>query len=155
MITVYGYYQPYFLAHPCFTVVATNRVGNDCMGAVTLVSFFLVIFEHENAANRKAGFVYIIMAHIWFRISCRCLFHYVCLCRYFYIQVLMISGILAHKIPGIYKNIVFFGNCRLWNKARYLPLHLWLPHKTSRCPKQCLDSYVRRHDQDGYLWLLP
>ena len=26
----------------------------------------------------KAGFVYIIMAHVGFRISCRCLFHYVC-----------------------------------------------------------------------------
>ena len=31
---------------------------------MTLVSFFLVIFEHENPTTRKAGLVYIVMAHI-------------------------------------------------------------------------------------------
>ena len=68
-------------------------------------------------------------------------------------SVLMISGILAHRYLGYTKILYFFGNCRLWNKGRYLPPSSLASLGASRCPKQCLDGYVRRHDQDGYLWL--
>src|SRR3990172_1460253 len=69
-----GFTYNLFLLSMLLVVTANNAlVFMIVWELMTLISFFLVIFEHENPSNRKAGFVYIVMSHV-------------CACRYFYIQ---------------------------------------------------------------------
>jgi hydrogenase-4 component B len=71
-----GFTYNLFLLSMLLVVTANNAlVFMIVWEFMTLISFFLVIFEHEKAANRKAGFVYLVMAH---RHS---FFHYACLCK--------------------------------------------------------------------------
>ena len=68
-------------------------------------------------------------------------------------SVLMISGILAHRYLGYTKILYFLVIVGFGIKAGIFPLHLWLPLAHPAAPSNVSDGYVRRHDQDGYLWL--
>src|SRR3989337_296935 len=60
-----GFTYNLFLLSMLLVVTANNAlVFMIVWELMTVVSFFLVIYEHENPANMKAGFMYIIMAHI-------------------------------------------------------------------------------------------
>lgn len=90
---------------------------------MSLSSYFLVIFQHHHAANRRAGFLYLLMAHIGA------------------LAILLGFGVLAAfgggfafdamrgtELPLLWSSIaftlVFFG---FGMKAGLVPVHAWLP----------------------------
>ena len=103
-----GFTYNLFLLSMLLVVTANNAlVFMILWETMTLVSFFLVIFEHENAANRKAGFVYIVMAHVgsgFLAVAFFILSAYVGTFTFGFDDFRHIGA----QIPGIYKNIVFF-----------------------------------------------
>jgi hydrogenase-4 component B len=99
---------------------------------MSLVSYFLVVFDSENEKSIQAGMIYIVMAHIG---------------TAFLIAAFMIMYKFAHSfdflaiknscqaMDGQTKNIVFllllagFGT-----KAGIVPLHIWLPYAHPQAP---------------------
>ncbi|KLU67347.1 hydrogenase-4 component B [Desulfosporosinus acididurans] len=97
--------------------------------AMSLLSYFLVVFESEKEENTKAGTVYIVMTHI---ATALLLIGFIII--YSYTKSFALSANTA-AIPGMAKNIVFilfligFGT-----KAGIIPLHIWLPHAHPAAP---------------------
>jgi formate hydrogenlyase subunit 3/multisubunit Na+/H+ antiporter MnhD subunit len=97
--------------------------------AMSLLSYFLVIFESEHKENQKAGTLYIIMTHI---ASALLLVGFMMI--YYYTKSFDIFGSSA-AIPAGAKNVVFilfligFGT-----KAGIIPLHIWLPYAHPASP---------------------
>ncbi|WP_088228340.1 proton-conducting transporter membrane subunit [Desulfosporosinus sp. FKB] len=97
--------------------------------AMSLFSYFLVVFEAEKEENTKAGTVYIVMTHI---ATALLLIGFVII--YSYTKSFALNA-NTMAIPGIVKNIVFvlfligFGT-----KAGVIPLHIWLPHAHPAAP---------------------
>ncbi|WKZ19194.1 MAG: hydrogenase 4 subunit B [Candidatus Jettenia sp. CY-1] len=121
-----GFTYNLFLLSMLLVVTANNAfVFMIVWELMTLVSFFLVVFEHENPAARKAGFVYIVMAHIGSGL----------LAVAFFIMLSYAGSFsfddfrnVASQVPATYKNIVFFLILIGFGiKAGIFPLHLWLP----------------------------
>jgi hydrogenase-4 component B len=103
-----------------------------CWETMSLVSYFLVIFDTKHAKSIQAGLIYIVMTHIG---------------TAFIIAAFMILHNYAHSfdffaiknacqvMPSQTKNIVFllfligFGT-----KAGIVPLHVWLPYAHPQAP---------------------
>jgi hydrogenase-4 component B len=94
---------------------------------MTLVSFFLVIFEYENPSHRKAGFVYLFMSYIcavFISVAFFIMFSYVKTWTFDFDSFRYAGDVM----PAISKNIVFFLVLIGFGiKAGIFPLHLWLP----------------------------
>ncbi len=90
---------------------------------MSMVSYFLVVFENEKTETQKAGTIYIIMTHIGtaFIIAAFVLI-------YQYTGSASFSEIDASGIPSSAKNIIFiFSLIGFGTKAGIIPLHIWLP----------------------------
>jgi hydrogenase-4 component B len=89
---------------------------------MSLVSFFLVIFEDEERGNRRAAFTYLIMTHL---ASAFLIIAFALL--YKYTGSINLTASPA-ALPAFIKNILFgcflIGFC---TKAGIVPLHIWLP----------------------------
>lgn len=110
-----------------FLVVTANNalVFMIVWELMTLASFFLVIFEYNEQAVRKAGFIYIVMAHIGAAMLAVAFFIMFTYTGSFSFDDF--RGVGA-RIPAVYKNIVFFlAIIGFGIKAGIFPLHLWLP----------------------------
>ncbi|KPV41915.1 hypothetical protein AN477_20205 [Alicyclobacillus ferrooxydans] len=100
--------------------VFTFLVSWECM---SIVSFLLVIYEHEQHEVQSAGFIYVVMTHIgtvFLTISFLIIAHY--------------SGSLSFHVmdtnhmPDGMKTLVFlFALIGFGTKAGLVPLHIWLP----------------------------
>lgn len=99
---------------------------------MSLVSFFLVMYEHERPEVRRAGYVYIVMTHIgtiFIIISFLALFIFAGNFSFTAFQN------MSSQLPGWLKNLVFimvligFGT-----KAGIVPLHVWLPRAHPAAP---------------------
>ncbi|MHB1377053.1 MAG: proton-conducting transporter transmembrane domain-containing protein, partial [Candidatus Humimicrobiaceae bacterium] len=97
--------------------------------AMSLISYFLVIFESEHEENQRAGKLYIIMTHIgtaFLLIGFMIMFSYT--------KSFDMFGSSA-AIPVFAKNIIFimfligFGT-----KAGVIPVHIWLPYAHPAAP---------------------
>ncbi len=124
----FGFTYNLFLLSMILVVTANNAlVFMIVWELMTLISFFLVIFEHENPANIKAGFTYIVMSHIGaglIAVAFFILFAYAGEYTFGFDDFRHLGAYM----PAIYKNIVFFLILIGFGiKAGIFPLHLWLP----------------------------
>ena len=131
----------FFLASMAFVLIADDAyLFMVTWESMALSSYFLVTTEHHNEQNRKAGFIYLLIAHLGA------------------ISILLSFGVLhgGHgdytfdalrraELSGIWATIAFllafFG---FGAKAGMLPLHAWLPeaHPAAPSPVSALMSGV-------------
>jgi len=119
-----------FIASMIFVFTSANTVFfYMSWEAMSLISYFLVIFESEQEENKKAGVLYIIMTHIataFLMAGFMIIYHYT--------KSFDIFGSSA-TIPEFEKNVVFimfligFGT-----KAGIIPFHIWLPRAHPAAP---------------------
>jgi len=122
-----------FLFSMAGVVVAGNAVPFLILWELmSLTTFFLINYEHENPASRRAAFLYIAMSQIGtaFLIVMFVLF-------YVYVHSFSFAAIreAAPHIPSAVKTIIFL--CALVGfgiKAGIIPLHIWLPEAHPAAP---------------------
>jgi hydrogenase-4 component B len=123
-LTALGLFSGLFLTGMLLVVLADDAfLFMVAWELMSLASYFLVAFQHENAANRRAAFLYLLMAHVGG------------------LAILLGFGVLAAfggsfafaamrtaDIPFLWATVAFalafFG---FGMKAGLVPLHAWLP----------------------------
>lgn len=96
---------------------------------MSILSYFLVIFESEDPQNRRAGLIYLIMTHL---ATAFLIIAFMLIYKYTGTLELGIGG---QSIPTQVKNYIFilllvgFGT-----KAGIIPLHVWLPYAHPAAP---------------------
>lgn len=99
---------------------------------MSIISYLLVLFEHEKEEARKAGFIYIVMTHIG---------------TGFIILAFMIlagssgsfnfntyNAAAAALSPGLKDAVFIFALIGFGTKAGIVPLHIWLPYAHPAAP---------------------
>ncbi len=90
---------------------------------MSLSSYFLVTWQHENSANRRAGFIYLLMAHVG---ALAILLGYGVLAGFGggFEFALMRDAELSPLWASVAFGLAFFG---FGMKAGLVPIHVWLP----------------------------
>lgn len=119
-----------FLLSMAFVFTSSNAVFfYISWEAMSVLSYFLVIFESEVKKNLQAGILYIVMTHI----GTACLLIGFMI-SFSYTGSFDISG-SSEAIPDGAKNIIFLlyllGFC---TKAGAIPVHIWLPYAHPAAP---------------------
>ena len=99
---------------------------------MSVASYFLVIYEHKNPDNIKAGFLYLVMTHIAtaFIIIAFLLFY-----KYTGTYDFKLIKAGAALIPLSIKNIIFvLALIGFGTKAGIIPFHIWLPSAHPAAP---------------------
>lgn len=132
-VPLLGLFYNFFLLSMVLVTMARNIfVFLTAWEIMSLVSYFLVVTEHENPKARRAGLLYFVMTHagtafiagaFWLLFSAS--------------GALAFDAFRAHAAmlsPGL-KNVVFF--CALvgfGTKAGMIPFHIWLPEAHPEAP---------------------
>ncbi|NJD75949.1 MAG: hydrogenase 4 subunit B [Candidatus Methanoperedens sp.] len=99
---------------------------------MSVISYFLVVYEHEKPETRKAGFIYIVMTHIG--------------TGFILLSFLILAGgsggfgfegfrASGSTMPPLYKDLAFlFALIGFGAKAGIVPLHIWLPYAHPAAP---------------------
>jgi hydrogenase-4 component B len=122
-----------FVLSLCLVVISANLlVFFMAWELMSLISYFLVVFDHEHEQSVHAGLIYIVMTHI----AAACILAGM-LIMYRHSGALNFDQVRQSMIslPAATKNIVFilfligFGT-----KAGIVPLHIWLPYAHPQAP---------------------
>jgi hydrogenase-4 component B len=100
--------------------------------AMSLASFFLVIYEHDNETNIKSGLTYIIMTHLGTAFILGSF-----LVLYFQTGSMSFESFRSpvSPVPSYIKDIVFvLALVGFGTKAGLVPMHLWLPKAHPAAP---------------------
>jgi hydrogenase-4 component B len=99
---------------------------------MSIVSFFLVMFEHEKQEIRTAGYVYVVMTHfgtLFIILSFLTLFFFT---KSLDFQEFARAG---HSLPSTVKSVIFLMSLiGFGTKAGMVPLHIWLPRAHPAAP---------------------
>ena len=99
---------------------------------MSLVSYFLVVFEHQDSQVRKAGFIYIVMTHIGtVFIIIAFLMLYKETGSYRFVDYTYLSQHLSPTIKTVIFVLITLG---FGTKAGIVPLHIWLPKAHPAAP---------------------
>lgn len=99
---------------------------------MSLFSFFLVLYEHENPQNRKAAYIYIIMTHVGtVFLTAATLFLYTKTGSFAFEVWANSSSTLSPSELNLLFLAFFVG---LGTKAGFVPFHIWLPYAHSAAP---------------------
>jgi len=122
-----------FLASMLLVVTAGNAFLFLLVWEVmSLVSYLLVTYEHEDRAVRSAGFIYVVMTHIGTA--------FILLA---FLMLFKLNGSFAFadfmagagKLSGPDKNVIFMlALIGFGTKAGLIPLHIWLPRAHPAAP---------------------
>jgi hydrogenase-4 component B len=94
--------------------------------------YFLIVFEHDDEASRRAGFLYVVMSHIGTALLTTMILIFFVQGGSFDFAALKIS---AHQITPTLKSVIFL--CTFVGfgiKAGIVPLHIWLPEAHPATP---------------------
>lgn len=100
--------------------VFTFLVSWECM---SVISFLLVIYEHERQQVQRAGFIYVVMTHVgtvFLTISFLLLANYTHSLSFQHMDS-------AHMPLGVKSLVFLFALIGFGTKAGLVPLHIWLP----------------------------
>ncbi|MEQ9729348.1 MAG: hydrogenase 4 subunit B [Candidatus Methanoperedens sp.] len=143
-----GYVREYFgkknIGYLCFlynifilSMVLVVSSNNAVMFLIvwelmSVVSYFLVIYEHEKADIRKAGFIYIVMTHIGTGFILISLLILASSSGGFNFDMFRSTG---PTMPPFLKDMAFlFALIGFGTKAGIVPLHIWLPYAHPAAP---------------------
>ncbi len=128
-----GFLYNIFIVSMILVIVAGNAVMFLIVWELmSILSYFLVIYEHEEENTRKAGFTYIVMTHIG--------------TGFIIVSFLILSSAtgsfsfdtfygVGAQLPSLLKNVAFL--CALigfGTKAGIVPFHIWLPYAHPAAP---------------------
>ncbi|HED19124.1 MAG TPA: hydrogenase 4 subunit B [Gammaproteobacteria bacterium] len=123
-LSVLGFFTGLFVTGMLMVVVAADAFSfMVAWELMSLTSYFLVVYQHQNAANRRAGFLYLLMAEVGA------------------LSIMLSFGVLAGFGDGFsfeamraaplsltWASIAFaLGVFGFGMKAGLVPLHAWLP----------------------------
>ncbi|HED51941.1 MAG TPA: hydrogenase 4 subunit B [Gammaproteobacteria bacterium] len=123
-LSVLGFFTGLFVTGMLMVVVAADAFSfMVAWELMSLTSYFLVVYQHQNSANRRAGFIYLLMAEVGA------------------LSILLSFGVLAGFGDGFsfeamraapltltWASIAFaLGVFGFGMKAGLVPLHVWLP----------------------------
>ena len=115
-----------------FFVLTASHVGVFLIvwELMSLTSLFLILYEHEHAANVKAGFVYVVMTHIGTGFIIAAFFILAKFSGNLNFQLLN-----GADLPENARSLVFlFAFIGFGTKAGIIPLHIWLPKAHPAAP---------------------
>ena len=128
-----GFLYNFFILSMILVVSANNAIMFLIVWELmSVISFFLVIFEHEKSETRKAGFIYIVMTHIG--------------TGFIILSFLILAGAsgsfgfesfsaYGSTMPPLLKDLAFlFALIGFGAKAGIVPLHIWLPYAHPAAP---------------------
>ncbi|MHB8482646.1 MAG: hydrogenase 4 subunit B [Nitrospiria bacterium] len=99
---------------------------------MSLVSYFLVVTEHEKAETRYAGFFYLVMTHVGTAFIMICFLLFYQQSGSFAFEAFRSSGL---AIPQAIRTLVFLtALVGFGAKAGIVPLHVWLPYAHPAAP---------------------
>jgi hydrogenase-4 component B len=99
---------------------------------MSLVSFFLVIFEHEQSQSAQAGVIYIVMTHIGTAFLTAA---FLLIYRHCHSFDFVSVRAACSAMPSNARNLVFiFLFIGFGTKAGIVPLHIWLPYAHPQAP---------------------
>lgn len=122
-----------FIASMILVIVAGNVIMFLILWELmSILSYFLVIYEHEKENTRKAGFTYIVMTHIG--------------TGFIIISFLILSSAtgsfnfdtfhgVGAQLPSLLKDVAFLcAFIGFGTKAGIVPFHIWLPYAHPAAP---------------------
>lgn len=129
-VSLFNFLYSTFILSMIFVISAGNSMFFFiAWEMMSLISYFLVVFESEKEENQRAGTLYIIMTHAGTALILAAF-----LMIFAFTGSFDISGSSA-AVPPLIRNIVFvlfligFGT-----KAGVVPFHIWLPHAHPAAP---------------------
>lgn len=113
------------LANDGFTFLLTWEM-------MSLFSFFLVLYEHEDPQNRKSAYIYFVMTHVATVLLTTAILHLYALTGSFAFEVWAVA---VPSLSTIELNLIFFAFfIGFGTKAGFVPFHIWLPYAHSAAP---------------------
>lgn len=140
-LSVLGVFTGLFVVGMLVVVVADDAfLFMVAWETMSLSSYFLVVYQHEHAANRRAAFLYLLMAHVG---GLAILLGYGVLASFggSFAFDAMRSAELSPLWATVAFSLAFFG---FGMKSGLVPLHAWLPEAHPAAPSHisCLMSGV-------------
>lgn len=123
-LTALGVFTGLFLTGMLLVVLADDAfLFMVAWELMSLSSYFLVAFQHENAANRRAAFLYLLMAHVG---GLAILLGYGVLASFG--GGFAFDAMRAAALPPMWASVAFvLAFVGFGMKAGLVPLHAWLP----------------------------
>lgn len=130
-ISIFGSFYNVFILFMVLLVASSNLLLFLVLWELmSLVSYFLVIYEHEKEEAQKAGRIYIVMTHIGTAFITAAFVLIASFANSFDLSV-----ISTVTIPSTYANVIYiFLLIGFGTKAGIIPMHVWMPHAYTVAP---------------------
>jgi hydrogenase-4 component B len=128
-----GFLYNTFILSMIFVTSADNAVMFLIVWELmSVVSYFLVVYEHEKPETRKAGFIYIVMTHIGTGFIMMSFLIFVGTSASFSFGTFAEAG---KTMTPLLKDFTFiFALIGFGTKAGIVPMHIWLPYAHPEAP---------------------